>query len=92
MDVLNDIEVIFKQSAFDHNLTSGDILKALVEYQFYGIMEDEQGDLEKWLVLGFDLKGNMIEVMYNETGAKQITVFHAMKCRSVFYRLLENQE
>jgi hypothetical protein len=35
------------------------------------------------------LKANPVEILYNEIGEQSINVFHAMPCRSQFYRLFE---
>jgi hypothetical protein len=35
-------------------------------------------------VVGFDVAGNPLEVMYNQIDDETINVFHAMKCRKSF--------
>jgi hypothetical protein len=40
------------------------------------------------LLIGDDRSGNLLEIMYNDIGEGAINVFHAMKCRSVYYNLL----
>jgi len=42
----------------------------------------------KHLLIGFDRKANLVEVLYNVIADDRIRVFHAMKCRSAFIRLL----
>jgi hypothetical protein len=42
-----------------------------------------------WLLLGFELKATPVEILYNEIGENRVNVFHAMPCRSQFYRLFE---
>lgn len=54
------------------------------------ILKQRQDDgYEKYLVIGFDTKGNLIEVMYNVIDENNINVFHAMKCRKEYLKLLE---
>ena len=42
----------------------------------------------KYLVMGFDLADNLLEIMYNEIKDGGFNVFHAMPCRSIFFLLL----
>jgi hypothetical protein len=39
----------------------------------------------KYLVIGFDTKGILLEIMYNIIDEDSINVFHAMPCREQFY-------
>jgi hypothetical protein len=41
------------------------------------------------MILGFDTGGIMLEVMYNIVDENSIHVFHAMKCRKEFIKLIE---
>jgi hypothetical protein len=43
---------------------------------------------DKYVLIGFDRKANLIEILYNVIADGRIRVFHAMKCRSAFIRLL----
>jgi hypothetical protein len=47
------------------------------------ILEDpvDDGTDNKFLLIGFDTKGNPLEVMYNRIDSETIKVFHAMRCR-----------
>jgi hypothetical protein len=42
----------------------------------------------KYLLLGFDTKGTLLEIMYNIIDLDGINVFHAMSCRRAFYDFL----
>ena len=57
-----DLEIIFRQSAFSHGVTEADI-----RWAFNTVESDEliQGFDNKYRLLGFNTKGNMIEVLYN---------------------------
>ena len=57
--------------------------------KYDGFLDEDDPDAEdKHLLIGFDRKANLIEVLYNVIGDGRIRVFHAMKCRSAFIRLL----
>ena len=45
----------------------------------------------KYLLLGFDSKGILLEVMYNFIDEGTINVFHAMPCRKNFYNFLRGK-
>jgi hypothetical protein len=81
-----DDEVVFKPSAFNHGITEADILKAIDGYLYDGPMDD---DVNKRLLLGFDAKNNLLEIMYNIITENRINVFHAMKARKAFMALLD---
>jgi len=38
----------------------------------------------KWLIIGYDNSGNLIEIVYNLIDDKTVNVFHAMPCRKKF--------
>jgi hypothetical protein len=79
-----DIE--FSQSAFSHHIDENDIRRALTDWIF-----EDQIDLaeheDKHLLLGFDTKGRVLEILYNIIDEHTINVFHAMKCRKVWRSL-----
>ena len=79
-----DIE--FNQSAFKHGIKEEDIRWAFLHHQYDGPIEDMEN---KFIRLGFDRSGNLLEIMYNEDDENTVHVFHAMKCRSVYYPLLK---
>jgi hypothetical protein len=41
------------------------------------------------LIIGFDRKANLLEIMYNIIDEDTINVFHAMKCRKNFLPLIK---
>jgi len=82
------LRVIFVPSAFKHNISEESILWVLSNHLVDGAIEE--GDGTKFLVIGFDNKsGNLLEVMYNLIDVRTIKVFHAMKCRRMFYEKLK---
>jgi hypothetical protein len=44
--------------------------------------------INKYLVIGFDLNGNLLEIMYNLVDEDTANVFHAMPCRKEMYQYL----
>jgi len=80
-------EIVFVPSAFKHKgVTKEDIFRAFETF----IYEDPiEGFDNKYLLLGFNRHGNLMEVMYNKISADAIKVFHAMPCRKAFRKLIE---
>jgi hypothetical protein len=74
-----DVEITFNQAAFKHGFTEADIRWALRTKVYDGPVDD---DPNKCAVIGFDLVGLPLEVMYNPVDANTIYVFHAMRCRN----------
>ena len=74
-----DVIVEFNEAAFRHNIGKKDILYAL-KTKIYDVAIGEFP--EKYLVIGFDLAGNPLELLYNPIDDNGIYVFHAMKVRN----------
>jgi len=52
----------------------------------------QYGDRDNvYLLLGFDLKGNPLEIMYNEFGVNGVNIFHAMPCQKCFLSLFNER-
>ena len=75
----------FCRSAFKHRVEKEDILWAFFHHRYDGPVEDLEN---KFIRLGFDRSGNLLEIMYNED-EQTATIFHAMKCRNIYYHLLD---
>jgi len=81
-----DIVIKFSQSAFKHGVTEADIRMAFdnVLYDERLDESDTADDLNaRYLLIGFDLNANPLEVLYNVIDENTLKVFHAMKCRSI---------
>ena len=76
----------FNQAAFKHGITEEKIRYALNNPRYEGPFEDDEN---KYIVLGFDNSSNLLEILYNRIDSETLNVFHAMKCRSIFYPLLD---
>ena len=83
------VEIIFNQSAFKHGITEQDIRSALSTFLIDIAFGEGIDNYEKYLIIGFDSKGNLIEVMYNIIDEQNINIFHAMKCRKEYLKLLK---
>jgi len=83
------LEIIFRQSAFKHGVTEADIRWALKTVEFDELIH---GFENKYRLLGFNTKGNLIEVLYNLINDHRINVFHAFPCSDAFLDSLTKQE
>ena len=70
--------ILFNPSAFKHNETEDDIYRAIETKIYEGRMK---GYDNKFAIVGFNTKGNPIEVMYNIVDSGCVQVFHAMNAR-----------
>jgi hypothetical protein len=69
-----------------HDITEKDILRALALPLVDRLMP-KYGN--KYLLIGFDRNGDLLEIMYNIRPDGSCNVFHAMKCRKEFYHYVE---
>ena len=83
------LEIVYKQSAFKHGVTGPDILWAFNTAKYDRLVE---GFDNKYLLIGFNTRGNLLEVMYNDLGEDKVSVFHAMPCRNALRLLLDKEE
>jgi len=84
-----ELEFVFRESALKHNLDESDIRQAFKTCRYMG----QYGNRENvYLLLGFDMKANPVEILYNEFGEYGVNVFHAMPCQKQFLSLFENEE
>ena len=80
-----DVTLIFNTTAFKHGFTEKDIEYAMSAPLVDRLMEKH---VNKYLILGFDTKGNLLEIMYNLVDEDTANVFHAMTCRKEMYKYL----
>jgi len=87
-----DIAIEFNPAAFKHGVSEVDIKMAFDTAKYDGSLDEDDPDAEdKHLLIGFDRKANLIEVLYNVIAEGKLRVFHAMKCRSAFIHLIGTQ-
>jgi hypothetical protein len=77
--------VKINESALKHDVTGADIHRALDTVLFDSLLPKYSN---KYLLIGFDLNGNLLEIMYNIGQDGSVNIFHAMKCRKEFYHFL----
>jgi len=82
------VAIEFNPSAFKHGITEAAIRRAIINVIYDDIWDN---DKDKHLLIGFDNSGNLLEIMYNVIDDKSINIFHAMKCRSIYYHLLKKE-
>ena len=71
-----DIE--FNDAAFKHGVTSANIRYAMWHPLHEQLLESYTN---KWLIIGYDTAGNLMEIVYNIIDDYTVNVFHAMPCR-----------
>jgi len=69
----------------NHRISEEDIRWAFFHYRYDGPVEDMEN---KYIRIGFDRSGNLLEIMYNEIDNHTVNIFHAMPCRAIYYPLL----
>jgi hypothetical protein len=76
-------EIEIKQSAYKHGCTYDDIINC---YRFPILTEVLVEDESKYLYIGLDMNGRPIELLVNHNAVS--VIFHAMKLRKVFEKLI----
>ena len=78
-------EIICRPSAFKHKVTEADIRWAFSTARYDLPIE---GDEDKRLLIGFNIAGNPLEIMYYELDDGKVHVFHAMPLRNIYIPML----
>jgi hypothetical protein len=81
---MHDINV--KESAYSHGYTYDDIVNC---YRYPILVQVLDSDPAKYLYIGFDMRGNPMEILANHNGVS--VIFHAMKLRKVFEVMLNRR-
>jgi hypothetical protein len=81
-----DLQFRFRESALKHGVSEEDIRHA---FENYRTIRQFQNRENVYLLIGFNLKANPIEILYNEFGENGVNIFHAMPCQDRFIKLLE---
>jgi hypothetical protein len=88
-----DVAIEFNPSAFKHDVTETDIHWAFDTSKYDGWFNDGEGrDKDKYLLIGFDRRGNPLEILYNFIDDNTVNVFHAMPGRNIYYHLIQKEE
>ena len=76
-------EIEIRQSAYKHTCAHDDIINC---YRFPIITKMLKADESKYLYIGLDTKGRLIELLVNHNAVT--IIFHAMKLRKAFEKLI----
>ncbi|MDR3324550.1 MAG: hypothetical protein LBS82_00990 [Spirochaetaceae bacterium] len=77
-----ELEIVFIPAAFKHGISAENIQWALSHHLADGVIEE--ADENRYVAVGFDKTGNLLEIMYNHIDERTVKVFHAMRCRRQF--------
>ncbi|MDR2181154.1 MAG: hypothetical protein LBN92_00580 [Treponema sp.] len=80
-----DDGIEFNEAAFRHGMSVEDIRWVVTHPLYEDLLE---GYLNKYLVLGYDTKRRLIEIMYNRIDDTTVNIFHARKCTTKYFSLL----
>jgi len=82
-------KILYVKSAFKHGYTQDDIERA-IETKIY---EDTlKGEDNIFVIIGFDIVANPIEIFYNIIDDETIRVFHAMELREKIAAQMDKEE
>ena len=94
--MLGDMDFIieFNPAAFNHGVSEADIYRAFDTAIYDGLLDEPDDDdaRDKYLLIGFGLDANPLEILYNFLNEYRINVFHAMPCRNIYHHLLKQKE
>jgi hypothetical protein len=80
-----DVIVEFNEAAFRHNIDKEDILYAYRNRIYDAVINELP---EKYAVIGLNRAGNPLEILYNQVDDNTISIFHAMRLRKSFLKML----
>jgi hypothetical protein len=81
-----ELEFIFRHTAFKHHVSEADIRHAFKTCVYTGQFEEREN---VYLLIGFNMNANLIEILYNTIDDNTVNIFHAMPCQSRFLSLLK---
>jgi uncharacterized DUF497 family protein len=90
-----DIALKFSKSALKHGVTEIDIRMAFDNVLYDERLDESDGEEEsdaRYLLIGFDRNANPLEILYNVIDENTLKVFHAMKCRGIYFPLIKHKE
>ena len=76
-------KIVCVPSAFKHGFSEADIRRTF-RTRIRNVLIDEYED--KYAIIGFDTKGNALEILYNLLDDETMKVYHAMNCRKSFLK------
>ena len=85
--MFENFEIRITPSANKHGVDNDSILYGLEQCIYDEVLENEPN---KTLAIGFDKKGELIEIIFSVVSENKIVVFHSMKCRKTFIERIDN--
>jgi uncharacterized DUF497 family protein len=82
---MNEPIIYLRHSALKHGISVEDIECAFINHRYNKVMDKDEN---KWLLLGFDTKARLLEIIYNELDDQTYRVFHANRCRPAYEKYL----
>jgi len=76
-------KIVCVPSAFKHGISEADIRQA-IKTSICELLIDEYED--KYAIIGFDARGNALEIIFNLIDGQTIKVYHAMRCSKSFQK------
>jgi hypothetical protein len=80
-----DDGIEFNEAAFRHGIREADIRWAVTHPLYEDLLESF---MNKYLVIGYDNKRRLLEIMYNRIDDDTVNIFHAMKCTKKYLPLV----
>jgi hypothetical protein len=80
-----DDGIEFNEATFRHGISEADIRWAVTHPLYEDLLE---GFMNKYLVIGYDNKRRLLEIMYNRIDGDTVNIFHAMKCTRKYLPLV----
>jgi hypothetical protein len=80
-----DDGIEFNQAAFRHDINEKDIRWAATHPLYEDLLD---GFINKYLVIGYDTKRRLLEIMYNRIDDDTVNLFHAKKCGKKYLYLV----
>ncbi len=80
------LNIEFNSAAFKHGVTDSSIRHVMRHPLHEQLLEMYTN---KWLLIGYDITGNLIEIAYNIIDDNTVNVFHAMPCRKKYISQLD---
>jgi len=85
--MLDSFDIRITPSANKHGVDNDNILYGLEQCIYDEILENEPN---KTLAIGFDKKGELLEIIFSVVSENKIVIFHSMKCRKSFIERIDN--
>ena len=85
--MFDNLEIRITPSANKHGVDNDNILYGLEQCIYDEILDNEPN---KTLAIGFDKKGELIEIIFSVVSENKIVIFHSMKCRKSFIERIDN--